>query len=77
MDIQERNKRSKGYVQFRMIFDIAMGLLYIACGVLVIWANKFGFRFTIDISFGFLVALGALFILYGLFRIYRGFKHIF
>lgn len=77
MNIQERNKRNKGYVQFRMIFDIAMGVLYIACGVLVVEAKKFGFQFNVPISMTFLWSLGGLFILYGLFRIYRGIKHIF
>lgn len=77
MDTQERNRRSKGYVRFRTIFDIAMGLLYIACGVLVVMAKKFGFVFNVPISNTFIFSLGGLFIAYGLFRIYRGIKHIF
>lgn len=77
MDIQERNRKSKGYVQFRKIFDIAMGLLYISCGVLVLLARKLGFSFQVETSLAFFWALGGLFILYGIFRIYRGFKHIF
>lgn len=77
MDIQERNRQNRGYVKFRMIFDLAMGLLYIACGVLVIGAKSFGFSFNVPISMAFLLSLGGLFILYGLFRIYRGIKHIF
>jgi len=60
-----------------MIFDIAMGLLYIACGILVIAAKQLGFQFNVPISMTFLISLGGLFILYGIFRIYRGVKHIF
>lgn len=77
MDIKERNKRSKAYVQFRMIFDMAMGLLYIACGVLVIEVKTFGIKFNVPVSRAFLLSLGGLLILYGLFRIYRAIKHIF
>lgn len=77
MDIKERNKQNKVYVQFRMIFDIAMGLLYIACGVLVVEAKSFGLSFNVHISRAFLLSLGGLLMLYGLFRIYRGIRHIF
>ncbi|TAN18486.1 MAG: hypothetical protein EPN37_05030 [Chitinophagaceae bacterium] len=77
MNIQERNRQNKSYVQFRMIFDIAMGLLYIACGVLVIMAKKLGIDFRVPISMTFMWSLALLLILYGLFRIFRGIKHIF
>ncbi len=77
MNIQERNRQNKSYVQFRMIFDIAMGLLYIACGVLVIMAKKLGIDFRVSISMTFMWSLALLLILYGLFRIFRGIKHIF
>ena len=77
MDIYERNRQNKGYRQFRKIFDIAMGLLYITCGGFVLMARKLGFTFNVETSLVFFWALGGLFILYGIFRIYRGFKHIF
>lgn len=77
MNIQERNRQNKPYVQFRMIFDIAMGLLYIACGVMVIMAKKSGFDFSVPISWTFILSLAILLMLYGLFRIFRGIKHIF
>ncbi|TAM95036.1 MAG: hypothetical protein EPN39_16180 [Chitinophagaceae bacterium] len=77
MNIKERNRQNKAYVQFRMIFDIAMGLLYIACGVLVMMAKKFGIDFSVVISRTFMWSLAILLILYGLFRIFRGIKHIF
>lgn len=77
MNTQERNRQDKGYVRFRTIFNIAMGLLYIACGILVVMAKKLGFRFSVPISGAFVFSLGGLFILYGLFRIYRGIKRIF
>lgn len=74
MNIQERNSRGKGIVRFRTIFDVAMAVLYVAVGVLVIGARAFGFRFTVPISDPFMKTLGAVFILYGLFRFYRAFK---
>ncbi len=75
--MQERNKRNKAYGQFRKIFDISMGLLYIFCGIFAIMAKKMGYSFNIEASFGFFLALGIVLILYGAYRIYRGFKHIF
>ncbi len=77
MDIQERNRGSKVYTQFRKTLDIAMGLLYISCGVLVLLARKLGFTFQIETSLVFLWILAGVFIVYGIFRVYRGFKHIF
>lgn len=77
MDFSERNRQNKAYVQFRMIFDIAMGLLYIACGILVIMAKKLGFDFHVAISMTFILSLAILLILYGIFRVFRGIKHIF
>lgn len=74
MNIQERNSRGKGLVKFKMIFDGVMGVLYVAVGILVVGAKSFGFRFTLPISMQFLRMLGVVFILYGLFRIYRAFK---
>ena len=74
MNIQERKSPGGGLVKFKMIFDGAMGILYVGVGVLVIWARSFGFRFTVPISEQFLRMLGIIFILYGLFRIYRAFK---
>lgn len=74
MNIQERNSRGKGLVKFKMIFDAVMGVLYVAVGILVIGAKSFGFRFTVPISEEILRMLGIVFILYGLFRVYRAFK---
>lgn len=74
MNIQERNSRGKGLVKFRMIFDVVMGIIYVGVGVMVLGAKSFGFRFTVSVSAPIMQTLGVVFILYGLFRIYRAFK---
>jgi len=75
MDISERNRRSKPYVRFRTVFDYVMGVFYIAGGLVVIFSKRLGIEF--NLSFLILAAFGGLLIAYGLFRLYRGWKHIF
>lgn len=74
MNRPERNSGVKGLMKFKRFFDVAMGIVYTGVGVLVLGAKSFGFRFTIPISGPILKTLGVVFILYGLFRIYRAFK---
>ena len=78
MDTQEgRKRREKGYDRYKEIYNAAMGLMYIGCGAFVIMAKRFGFEFRVKTSQVFIWALGGLFILYGLYRVYRGIKNVF
>lgn len=77
MNIQDRNRRTKAYVTFRMIFDISMGVLYVLGGLFILFAQKFGIHFYVEVSSVFLSIFGGMLIAYGAFRVYRGIKHIF
>ncbi|HLR38339.1 MAG TPA: hypothetical protein VK084_09845 [Chitinophagaceae bacterium] len=77
MERPERKKERRGYNQFKEIYNSAMGLMYIGGGVFVFMSKKLGFEFKQGTSSVFIWGLGGLLIAYGLFRIYRGIKHLF
>jgi hypothetical protein len=57
----------------RSLLDYTMGLLYLGGGVFLIFAESFGFEMqSFDKTFRYI--FGGLCILYGSWRIYRGFK---
>jgi len=71
---EQLSEREKGYVRMRSIMDYGMGVLWTGMGVFIIFIR----RFSIDLaerydSTAFKI-FGAVCIVYGLFRIYRGFK---
>lgn len=59
---EQRNKQAAG---MRSVMFYAMGLLFIALGAVVIY------RYKEDTTY---VTLGALIILYGIWRIYKGYR---
>ncbi|MEO6406126.1 MAG: hypothetical protein ABIY51_05915 [Ferruginibacter sp.] len=68
------NERDKGFLRMRSIMDYGMGLMWMAMGIFLLFIEKFNTgleaRFNDPVMKGF----GALCVLYGLFRIYRGYK---
>ncbi len=75
MDLNERNRHNKGYVTFRMVFDLSMGAFYILGGLFVIFSGRFQTRF--GLSSPVYLSLGGLLLVYGSYRAYRGIRHIF
>ncbi len=71
---EDRNpdNRSKGYILRRSIMDYGMGGIIFCLGIFFLIAPKLGVVFGIDNLFRYL--FGGLCILYGLFRVYRGYK---
>jgi hypothetical protein len=66
-------KRMRAYSNRRSIMDIGMGLIYTAMGLFFLLKERFG----VNIEFPprpFSYIFGALCLLYGGFRIYRGVK---
>jgi len=66
-------KRRKAHSNRRSIMDIGMGFIYAAMGVFFLLSKQFG----VNIDFPptpFNYIFGGLCLLYGGFRIYRGFK---
>ena len=71
--IDYEQKRMKAYTNRRSIMDLGMGFIYAAMGLFFILKEQFG----INIDFPpkpFSYIFGGLCLLYGVFRIYRGFK---
>lgn len=69
---QEPDRRSKGYILRRSVMDYGMGVIIFCLGIFFLIAPRVGVVFGIDDTFRYL--FGGLCILYGLFRVYRGYK---
>jgi len=74
MENSARDSRDKNFRIMRMIYDFTMGLLMGALGTGIILAEKMGFVQVLDWGANTRYFIGAIFLLYGVFRIYRGIK---
>ena len=68
------NEREKGYIRMRSIMDYGMGLLWTGMGVFIMFIKKFSADLAEKYDSTAFKIFGAVCIIYGLFRIYRGFK---
>ena len=66
--------REKGYIRMRSIMDYGMGLLWTAMGVFIIFIKKFSLDLAGKYDSGMFKVFGVVCVIYGLFRIYRGYK---
>ena len=71
---EEPTNREKGYLRMRSIMDYGMGLLWLGMGVFMIFIKKFSADLAARYDSGIFKVFGAVCIIYGLFRIYRGYK---
>ena len=69
---QDLDNRSRNYRIRRSIMDYGMGLVIGFVGIFLFLAPHFGVSFDLDNLFRYMFA--GLCILYGAFRIYRGYK---
>lgn len=69
MNIEDRNRRSRGINNFRGSLGIGMGGFMATVGGGVIYYTKNG---LMNMNPTVAYALGVLFIIYGIFRIWRG-----
>lgn len=69
MNIEERNENSAAYSSFRTTMHIGMGVFYLVISFLLFYLNTFG---AMELPTGMAYTLGALMLVYGLFRIWRG-----
>lgn len=72
MNYEENSRKSKTYRNFRGSLHIGIGMLYLAIGGASIYFKKFFGTFELDLWITYL--LGGLLLLYGLFRIWRGWR---
>jgi hypothetical protein len=71
---EELNDRDKGYLRMRSIMDYGMGLLWVGMGLFMIFIKKFNAELAERYDANAFIIFGTVCIIYGLFRIYRGYK---
>ena len=71
---EQLNERDKGYIRMRSLMDLGMGLLWTAMGVFLIFIKKFNPAMAERFGDLTMQIFGGVCILYGLFRMYRGYK---
>lgn len=72
MNYEENSRKSKTYRNFRGSLHIGIGMLYLAIGGSSIYFKKFFGTFDLEPALTYV--LGGLLIVYGLFRIWRGWR---
>jgi len=72
MENEAPDRRKKGYALRRAILDYGMGVIIFGFGVFFLVAPKLGYDFGVDTFYRY--AFAGLCLLYGGFRVYRGYK---
>ena len=72
MSNEYEERRRKTSRTLRSIYDYVMGVLWLALGIVFIWHEKFGFELDFDPTLKMIFGIAAM--LYGAFRLYRGYK---
>ena len=70
----ELSEKDKRYIRMRSIMDMGMGLLWSAMGVFFIFIRYFNTGWEARFDDPTLKAFGGICLLYGGFRIYRGYR---
>ena len=71
---EQLSDRDKGYIRMRSIMDYGMGLLWTGMGIFIIFIKKFSPDLALRYDSTMFKIFGAACIIYGLFRVYRGYK---
>lgn len=73
---EEMSEKNKGYVRMKSIMDYGMGLLWLGMGVFLVFIKYFNTDFQERFEFDdpVMKIFGGVCLVYGLFRIYRGYK---
>jgi hypothetical protein len=67
------DKRKDLSSRFRTMYDLTMGILWTGLGIFVLFHEKWGYDLKLGDSLKYILGISST--LYGLFRIYRGFKN--
>ncbi|RYY48570.1 MAG: hypothetical protein EOO06_09810 [Chitinophagaceae bacterium] len=70
----EQRERNKGYDRMRSIMDYGMGAAWTAMGVFLVFIEKFNTGLEERFGDPVMKIFGGVCIVYGLFRVYRGYK---
>lgn len=73
-DDEQLSVREKGVIRMRSIMDTGMGILWIGMGVFFIFIRHFNADLAARYDDSVMKVFGGVCIVYGIFRIYRGFK---
>jgi hypothetical protein len=72
MENEGSDRRKKGYILMRTIMDYGMGIIIFGFGIFFLLAPRMGIGFQIDDFYRY--CFGGLCIIYGGWRVYRGYK---
>jgi hypothetical protein len=67
------DRKNKNYLRMRSMRDYTMGIIWMAMGIFLMFPSKFGDKFD-RYNDPLIKIFAGIAILYGLFRIYRGYK---
>lgn len=71
---EELSVREKGVINMRSIMDMGMGILWMCMGVFFIFIKQFNTDLAARYDDSVMKVFGGVCIIYGIFRIYRGYK---
>ena len=66
------DRRTKGYILTRRIMDYGMGIIILGVGIIIALAPKL--NLNINMSDLYRYSISGLFVIYGAWRIYRGYQ---
>jgi len=66
--------RQKNYLRMRSLMDFCMGALWMAMGIFLLFIKHFDANLALRFDDPTFKMLGAVCVIYGIFRIYRGIK---
>jgi hypothetical protein len=69
---EKGDKTVRSYTLMRSVVDYTMAILYLGVGLFLFFPEKVGFELDFDKTFRYI--FGSICILYGAFRLYRGFR---
>jgi hypothetical protein len=71
---QQLSNRDKGYILMRSIMDFGMGILWTSMGIFLLFIKYFNTELQSRFDDPTMKIFGGVCIIYGGFRIYRGYK---
>ena len=76
MDVKkpEYSPKERGLVRMRSVMDFGMGILWVGMGIFLIFFEKFDLGLQSRLDDPLMKAFGGVCMLYGSFRLYRGFR---
>jgi len=69
-DYEEKSRKTSAFL--RSVYDYVMGILWFSLGIVFLFHKKF--RINLDVDRGLTTIFGVAAVLYGAFRIYRGYR---